>query len=160
MTMLNLARIAKLVALFGFFFPWVLVSCSGQPIAHLTGIDLAIGGLGSQGSAHALQNGQPNIWVLLTLVAVIGGLLASFLMRGRQALVAVAALAIAALIASAIGIASVTSSAPAEGQSAGNAALIPSDLQYGYFITVAGLLAAIGASGAGLAGRKGGGPGP
>ena len=165
-TRLNLVRTAKLVALLGFLFPWVLVSCSGEPIAHLTGIDLATGGLTLPAVGKtAFQSGHPNLWVALSLVTVTAGILASFVMRGRQAIVAMAASAMIALAASAIGVSSVVSSAPAEplpsprannpslGQSSGLARV---DLQYGYLMTVSGLLVAIGACGMALTGREAG----
>jgi hypothetical protein len=147
MTGLNVARVAKLVALLGFVLPWVLVSCSGEPIGRLSGIDLATGGAGQ--SPH----GQPNLWVVISLAAVIAGLVVSFLLRGRAAIFAVAAAALIALVTSAIGVSSLGSSAPAGAQ---RAAVGQIDLQYGYFITVAGLLVAIGACGMALSGRGGG----
>jgi len=163
-TGLNLARTAKLVALLGFLFPWVLVSCSGKPIAHLTGMDLATGGLTMPAVGKAaVQSGHPNLWVVLSLAAVVAGILASFAMRGRQAIVVMAACAIVALAASAIGVSSVVSSGRAEalpsprasnpslGQSSGLARV---DLQYGYLMTAAGLLVAIGACGLALTRRE------
>jgi hypothetical protein len=143
---LNVARIAKLVALLGFFLPWVLVSCSGEPIGRLSGIDLATGGAGQH------PHGQPNLWVVVSLAAVIAGLVASFLLRGRAAIFAMAAAALIALVASAVGVSSLGSSAPAPSQ---RSAAGEVDLQYGYFVTVAGLLVAIGACGAALGGRAG-----
>ena len=160
-TGLNLARTAKLIALLGFLFPWVLVSCQGEPIAHLTGIDLATGGLAMPAVGKtAVQSGHPNLWVVLSLVAVVAGILASFVMRGRQAIVAMGACAIVALAASAIGVSSVVSaevppspraSNPSLGQSSGLARV---DLQYGYLMTAAGLLVAIGACGLALTRRE------
>jgi hypothetical protein len=150
-TALNVARVAKLIALLGFVFPWVLVSCSGEPIARVTGIDLATGGL----TAHDSGGLHPNLWVMLALAAVIAGIVASLLVRGRQAILTVFAAAVVALVASAIGVANVASSAPVEPQGSADA-LGAAHLQYGYFITVAGLLVAIGASGLALAGRQGG----
>jgi hypothetical protein len=146
MTGLNVARVAKLVALLGFFLPWVLVSCSGEPIGRLTGIELATGGAGQ--SPH----GPPNLWVVVSLAAVIAGLVASFLLRGRAAIFAMASAALIALVASAIGVSSLGPSAPAPSQ---RTAIGQVDLQYGYFITVAGLLVAIGACGMALSRRDG-----
>jgi hypothetical protein len=158
-TALNLARIAKLVALLGFVFPWVLVSCSGEPIAHLTGIDLATGGLTMQSPGKtAIEAGHPNLWVMLSLAAVIGGIAASFLLQGRQALLAMATLAIVALVASAIGVSTVVTidqAATPRQRGASSPPLNRVDLQYGYLMTVAGLLVAIGACGTAL-GRRGG----
>ncbi|HEX4199318.1 MAG TPA: hypothetical protein VHZ26_17925 [Caulobacteraceae bacterium] len=145
-TGLNLARLAKLIALLGFVFPWVLVSCAGQPVGRLTGIDLATGN----------QLGRPDLWVVLSLAAVVLGLVVSFLLTGRRAIVAMAAAAIVALAASVVGVSDIGVTA----QSAGAApverpvnAVGQVDLQYGYIITVAGLLTALAACGAALARR-------
>lgn len=158
MTGLNVARVAKLIALLGFALPWLLVSCAGEPIGRLTGIELATGG-GLQS-----QHSQPNLWVTLSLAAVIAGIVASFAMKGRQALLAMATAAIVALVASAVGVSSVTPGAVSQpsqpSQHAGAGALGRVDLQYGYLITVAGLLAALGACGVTLARRDGSREGP
>jgi hypothetical protein len=164
---LNVARIAKLVALLGFLFPWVLVSCSGQPVGRLTGIDLATGGLTVTDSALQHQHGDPNIWVIAALAATISGLIVSFVFRGRGAAAGMGGLALVALAASGIGVASAASAAPSDPlrPPPGSAEAAPDDgsgatevnLQYGYFITVAGLLVAVGACGAALAGRGTGG---
>ena len=143
MTGVNVARLAKLIALFGFFLPWVLVSCSGEPIGRRSGIDLATGG----GAAHG---SDPNLWVMVSLAAVLGGLVASFMMKGRQAIVGMLAAAIVALVAGTIGLSTVSSSVQAQPQQSN--ALGQVDLQYGYFVTVAVLLAAIAACAVTLAG--------
>jgi hypothetical protein len=93
--------------------------------------------------------------VVVSLAAVIAGLVVSFLLRGRAAIFAVAAAALIALIASAIGVSSLGASAPAPSQ---QPALGQVNLQYGYFVTVAGLLVAIGACGMSLSGRGRGQP--
>jgi len=143
MTPLNLARIAKLIALFGFVLPWVLVSCAGEPVGRVSGLDLATGGLGSH---HA----DPNWWVAVSLAAVIAGLVLSFVLAARAAFVAVGAAALLALAASVVGVASATAprTPPAPSPASSSAARV--ELQYGYFVTIAGLLTAIGACGAGL----------
>lgn len=146
---LNLARLAKLIALLGFVFPWVLVSCAGAPVGRLTGIDLATGN----------QLGRPDLWVDLSLAAVILGLVASFVVMGRPAMVAMAIAAVIALVASAIGISNIgVSVQSAGGQERPVSAIGQVDFQYGYFITVAGLLAAIAACGMALTRRGSNGP--
>jgi hypothetical protein len=160
-TALNVARVAALIALLGFVFPWVLVSCAGEPVGRLSGIDLATGGLTAPSSTSGgLPHGHPNLWVLLSLAAVIGAIIAGFLARGRRSIVAVLAASLIALAASGIGVASISSSAgdaplrsqpAAAGSEAGQI-----NLQYGYFITVAGLVGAIGACAAALVGRRAG----
>ena len=148
-TGLNVARVAKLIALLGFALPWLLVSCAGEPIGRLTGIDLATGG-GLQS-----QHSQPNLWVTLSLAAVIAGIVASFAMKGRRAVLAMATAAIVALAASVVGVSSATPGAasPPSQPSQHAGALGRVDLQYGYLITVAGLLGALGACGVTLARR-------
>lgn len=170
MNALRVARVAALVALLGFAFPWVLVSCGGEPVGRLSGVDLATGGLNT---SPGLPHGHPNLGVALALAAVVVGLIASFAARGRGAILALLAAAVVALFASAIGISTISAGGPVgaspsplgrlAGQpTAGSAdALGQTSLQYGYFMTLAGLLAAIGACGAALgrAGRSGEAPG-
>jgi hypothetical protein len=136
----------------------VLVSCGGEPVGRLSGFDLATGGLNA---GPGLPHGHPNLWVALALSAVVVGLVASFAARGRGTILALLAAAIVALFASAAGIASIGAEAgphraPLGGQPSAGAtgALGETALQYGYFITLAGLLAAIAACGAAL-GRVG-----
>jgi hypothetical protein len=168
---LNIARVAMLVALFGFILPWVMVSCSGQPIAHLSGLDLATGGVTVRNpSTGALQHqrGAPNLWIGLTLAAVLAGAIVGFVLKAKAAVVGVLAAALIALAASVIGVLGITRSVQDEAQrqqqltAAGQqpvdpsvAALFRVELQYGYYLTVAGLLAAIGAGGLVLSGREG-----
>jgi len=166
----NVARGAMLVALLGFVFPWVLVSCSGQPVGHLTGIDLATGGLtlpDSAGDTLRRENPGPNLWVIASLAAVIAGMAVSFVASRRRAILGLGACAVVALAASGIGVASASSEAPAAAlrpqpdagaasSDASGSGLVQVQLQYGYFITLAGLLTAIGACGVALAGREGG----
>ena len=166
---LNIARIAMLVALFGFVLPWVLVSCSGQPLAHLSGLDIATGGATVRNpSSGALQHqqGVPNYWIVLTLASAIAAVAVSFLLKARAAAVGVLVASVVALAASAVGVTGVTRSIQDEArrqQSTGSpgqpadpslAGLFRVELQYGYFVTVAGLLAAIGACGVSLSSRK------
>ncbi|MES1200833.1 MAG: hypothetical protein ABUS57_05230 [Pseudomonadota bacterium] len=105
----TIARVAKLVALLGFFLPWVLVSCSGNEIAHGTGFDMMTGHLQpNEQLAHMAQdNGgnvdndkrTPEIFAIVAFALIVIGLLGSFALRTRAAsvlIVATAALAIAA----------------------------------------------------------------
>jgi len=152
-------------------FPWVLVSCSGQPVGRLSGIDLATGGLtasGPEGDTLRREHGSPNLWVILSLAAVIAGLGLSFLANGRRAILGMGAGAVVALAASGVGVSNASADAPTEAlrpqSDAGVASadgsgggLVQVQLQYGYFITLAGLLTAIGACGVGLAGGERGG---
>lgn len=156
-TALRVARIATLIALLGFAFPWVLVSCEGEPVGRLSGFNLATGGLPLQVSASSLvHEGHPDLWVTLSLAAVIAGLFVSILVKSRAAIVGLLTAAAIALVASAIGVASLGSGARVADQPTGQSAGAggQTQLQYGYFITVIGLLTAIGACGAALARRQ------
>lgn len=99
--MLNLAaRIAKLVALFGFLLPWVVVSCSGAEIARATGVQLMTGDMQLSGAAEGASAGDgpdPNIVVILACAVIAIGLLASLALRGRQAAIVLAVSSIAAI---------------------------------------------------------------
>jgi hypothetical protein len=156
---LNLARIAALVAIFGFFLPWAEVSCSGQPLAHETGIQLIIGGAGTVAPAHH------DLWVAAAFGLIVLGLAGGLLVRGRRAAMILVAAALAAAVASLLGAAQEVPSAGAQAQlvagpsgdaSAQQAAseLIRARLEYGYFITLGGLIVAIAAGGLTLAGRR------
>jgi hypothetical protein len=166
MTALRVARVAALIALLGFAFPWVLVSCGGEPVGRLSGFDLATGGLNG---APGVEHGHPNLWVALALAALVVGLVASLAVRGRGAVLALLAAAVVGLVASAIGLSTIGAGGPVEPRSpliASQTGAVSAGaggetkLQYGYFMTLAGLLAALAACGAALgrAGRSGAGP--
>ena len=93
-----IARIAKLVALFAFFLPWILVSCSGNEIGHGSGWDMMVGHLhpGEQinslqaqvGNAHSQQQMDqpaPEIFAIAAFAVIALGLLASFTVKQRVA---------------------------------------------------------------------------
>jgi hypothetical protein len=157
---LNLARIAALIAIFGFFLPWAEVSCSGAPLVHETGIQLITGG------ADTAAPGHHDLWVAGALGLIVIGLAGGLLMRGRSAAVILMAAALAAAVASLIGASQEVPSAGVQAQivaggsggdaSAGQAAgaLIRAQLEYGYFVTLGGLIAAIAGAGLALAGQR------
>lgn len=92
-----LARVAKLAALFGFFLPWVTVSCSGTEIAQATGWQLITGDIeAAEGMGEPDQAG-PAVLVVAAFAVVALGLLLGVLTKGRAA-------AATMLIAAAIGI--------------------------------------------------------
>jgi hypothetical protein len=158
---LTLARLAALVAIFGFFLPWAEVSCSGQPLAHETGIQLITGGAGGTGAPV-----HHDLWVAASLGFIVLGLAGSLLARSRRAAVILMAAAFAGAVAGLIGVSQEVPSAEAQAQlaagpsggdaSAGQAAgaLISAKLEYGYFVTLAGLLVAMAGGGLALVGRR------
>jgi hypothetical protein len=164
---LNLARLAAVVAIFGFFLPWAEVSCSGQPLAHETGIQLITGGAGTAAPAHH------DLWVAAAFGLIVLGLAGGLLVRGRRAAAILIAAALAAAVASLIGASQEVPSAGVQAQliagpSGGDASarqaaseLIRARLEYGYFVTLGGLIIAIVGGGLALAGQRsqGGEPG-
>lgn len=91
--MLNLAaRIAKLVALLGFLLPWAVVSCSGTEIASATGVQLMTGDIQPAGPLQSAPpeetQADPSIAVIAAFAVIAAGLLVSFLLRGRNAAIA------------------------------------------------------------------------
>src|SRR5438552_17737516 len=98
---LTLARLAALVAIFGFFLPWAEVSCSGQPLAHETGIELITGGGGAAGAAAPAHH---DLWVAASFGLIVLGLAGSLIARGRRGAMLLMAAALAAALASLIGV--------------------------------------------------------
>ena len=149
MTPLNLSRIAKFVALFGFFLPWVLVSCSGTPVAKATGLQLAMGRMDALTSQAAQQsNASPVWWVVLALLAVIAGIVVSFLkMPDIQRARIMLGAAGAAFVLSWIGLMAVSGAVNKQvgGQTQGAFRV---EAQAGFWLTILSLMAAGGMSAA------------
>ena len=107
----TLARVAKLAALLCFFLPWILVSCSGNEIAHGSGWDMMVGHLhpsdqingmqaqfGNEHSQREMDRPAPEIFAIAAFAVIALGLALSFALKRRGA-------AIAMLASSALGIA-------------------------------------------------------
>ncbi len=91
-------RIPKGVALLAFLLPWMTVSCSGQPLVKASGFGLAFGRVSAMGEAVSASDGASmNIWLILALLAIAGGLFLLFA-RGREAAKLVLATSAAALV--------------------------------------------------------------
>jgi len=144
---LTLARLAALVAIFGFFLPWAEVSCSGQPLTHKTGIEL-ITGAGGAGAAVPVHH---DLWVAASLGLIVLGLAGCLIARGRRAAVILMAAALAAAGASLVGISQEVPSATAR---QADGAFIRAKLEYGYFVTLGALLIAIASGGLALARQR------
>ena len=93
-----IARIAKVVALLAFFLPWILVSCSGNEIAHGSGWDMMIGRLqpseqinglqaqfGNEHSQREMDRPAPEIFAILAFAVTALGLAVSFALKQRAA---------------------------------------------------------------------------
>lgn len=108
-TLWNLARGAKGIALLCFALPWVTVSCAGQPLARITGVQLATGsvppigqnapGMPAAPGGAAATNYSVDIFALGAAVLIIAALVVTFVMaRRKAALVATGASAVAAVL--------------------------------------------------------------
>ena len=166
---LSLARVAALVAIFGFFLPWAEVSCSGQPLAHESGIQLITGDAAGAGAGVPAHH---DLWVAASLGLIVLGLVGGLLARGQRGTMILVAAALAAAVASLIGVSQEVPNAAVQAQlaagppggdaSARQAAgeLIRARLEYGYFVTLGGLIVAAAGGGLALAGRRSSGAGP
>ena len=106
LSLANLARGLKLVALLLFVLPWVTVSCADQTLVSMSGLDLATGSVTAHNpltgqTTRPPGSGQPDFPVLIAAILIAAALVLSFVLRRRQAALAVigALAAAAALIA-------------------------------------------------------------
>jgi hypothetical protein len=156
MDWVKIARGAKVVALVGFFLPWIVVSCQGQSIASASGVSLALGRMNVVGSGT--QSGSPVVWLLLALVAIIVGLVMSFKAVERLRPHWVTGTAAAAALMCMLALGSISDGAHKRGASQGldavAAAAIKVEPQIGFWITLLSLLAAAGLGGLVLSGRE------
>lgn len=101
---LNLARIAKIVALLLFLVPWVTVSCADQTLVSMTGVDLATGKVmmvnPMTGAAERPPGGNaPDMLVIIGALLILLALAAGFVLKRRTgALAAIGGCALAALV--------------------------------------------------------------
>ena len=109
-TLMNIARGAKGIALLAFLLPWVTVSCAGQTLASITGLQLATGSIQPVGNAGGMPGAptgatatptdySPDIFVLIAAVLIVASLVVTFVMpRRRAAMIAMIGSAVAAAL--------------------------------------------------------------
>ncbi|MGE0740312.1 MAG: hypothetical protein AB7O98_03145 [Hyphomonadaceae bacterium] len=91
MSLTVFARVAKLVALLGFFLPWVTVSCSGTEILQATGWQLMTGDVEASGALAGVQSdintddAEPAPLVIAAFAVIALALVGSVLLRARAA---------------------------------------------------------------------------
>lgn len=144
-------RIPKGIALLAFLLPWMTVSCSNQKLVEASGFGLAFGRVTAMGQASQASDGASlNIWLILALLAIAGGLALLFL-RGREAAKAVLGTSIAALALIFIGTYryskdAILAEAAKDGQNSGMdqaaLAMIQIDWEIGYWLALLSLIAA------------------
>jgi len=98
----QIARLGKLVALLGFFLPWVTVSCSGTEILNATGWQLMTGDPQPAGPLEGAgrqetEDAEPAMIVVAAFAVILIGLVCSFFTRAQAA-------AITMLVTSVLGI--------------------------------------------------------
>lgn len=87
----QIARIAKLVALLGFFLPWVTVSCSNTDILNATGWQLMTGDPQPAGPLEGMsqerqaEDSEPAVVIIIAFAMILIGLACSFLTRAQAA---------------------------------------------------------------------------
>lgn len=91
-------RIPKGIALLAFLLPWMTVSCSDQKLVEASGFGLAFGRVTAMGQASQASDGASmNVWLILALLAIAGGLFLIFT-KGREAAKLVFGTSVAALL--------------------------------------------------------------
>ena len=92
--MTRVPRWLFLAALLGFFFPFATVSCAGQQVASIRGVQLVVGGnvgVSERFVSDLASSGAPSIdpepWAIAAAVLLVGALLVDFLAPTRRVLV-------------------------------------------------------------------------
>lgn len=89
----NLARIAKVLALLFFFLPWVTISCAEQTLVSISGYQLATGNvtminpMTNQAESPPGANGG-DMLVIVGAVLILAALAATFILKGRNGFIA------------------------------------------------------------------------
>jgi phosphoglycerol transferase MdoB-like AlkP superfamily enzyme len=144
-------RVPKGIALLAFLLPWMTVSCSGQKLVEASGFGLAFGRVTAMGQAAQASDGASlNIWLILALVAIAGGLALLFL-RGREAAKLVLGTSVAAIALIFVGTYryskdAILADAAKDGQNSGMdqaaVAMLQVDWEIGYWLALLSLIAA------------------
>jgi hypothetical protein len=164
LTMTNLGRIAKVVALLLFVLPWVTVSCADQTLVSMSGVDLATGHItmaanpmGGPSAAAAPSEHGGDLLVIIGAVLILAGIAVSFVLKGSKG--AMAAGACAALAAASLAYTvlvrlpgaarhDATAGAGGGGGAGGPspeqiAEMIKVNIQIGFYLCLAALIAAV-----------------
>lgn len=95
LTMGNLARIAKVLALLFFVLPWVTVSCGEQTLTTMSGLNLALGQVQVNstlpGGATPSSGTGANMFVVIGALLILAAIAATFILKGSKAAMAGAA---------------------------------------------------------------------
>lgn len=103
MNWMNIARVAKVVALLAFVLPWLVVSCNGTPLAEASGLDLVSGGVKAM-NEQVSEDRSPQWWAISALALIVIGLALSFVLKPvRRAAAGLGGAAAGALVLCAVG---------------------------------------------------------
>lgn len=164
MDLMSVARGAKVVALVGFFLPWISVSCSGQELGSASGLSLAAGFLSARNPMTGMMETQsvgPVLWLVAAILVIGIGLFLSFDEDHPQNAKALTVGAGLALVLCMIGLGAVNGGAAKQanrqggGQFAGMGQMIQVNTRSGYWLTFWSLALATGLGGVILSGREG-----
>ena len=103
-SLVNVARGLKLLALLLFLLPWVTVSCADQTLVSMSGVDLATGSVTAHNpltgeTRTPPDGGKPDLPVLVAALLIAAALVLGFVVsRSQAALVSIATLAAAAAL--------------------------------------------------------------
>ena len=144
-------RIPKGIALLAFLLPWMTVSCSEQKLVEASGFGLAFGRVTAMGQASQASDGASmNVWLILALLAIAGGLFLLFT-KGREAAKLVLATSVAALLLIIVGtwryskdaiMAEAAKNGSQGGMDQAALAMIQVNWHFGYWLALLALIAA------------------
>ena len=159
LSMTNLGRIAKILALLLFVLPWVTVSCADQTLVSMTGIDLATGHINMAanpmgGAAANAPSHGGDAFVIIGALLIVLGLVVGFVLKGTRGAIAAAACAAvsAALLAYTVFVRIKATAVADSNASAGDsngfnpqqlADMIHVNVQIGFYLCLAALIAAV-----------------
>jgi hypothetical protein len=160
LSMSNLARVAKVIALLLFVLPWVTVSCAEQTLISMSGVDLATGTITMTNPVTGVSESPPgagkgDLLVIAGAVLILLSLAATFVLRSRAG--TLAALAGSALAGASLGytvLVRIPTSARAGALTSGGgggsgmsqaqlAEMVHVNIEIGFWLTLAALAAAI-----------------
>lgn len=164
LSMGNLARIAKVIALLLFFLPWVTISCAEQTLVSMSGVDLVTGHITMTNPMTGASQSPPgqnggDLYVIIGAVLILISLVATFLLKGgKGAMVAAIGSAAAAACLAFTVLVRIPTAARADGAMGGAggagagpggpsaeqiAQMIQVHVQIGFWLVLAALAAAV-----------------
>ncbi|MGC8979751.1 zinc-ribbon domain-containing protein [Caldisericum sp.] len=84
----KMSSLLFLIIIIMFSFPWVMVSCGGQPVLTSTGFQAMSGSYGGLAGLESSYGGQapkthPNFWLIFAFITAIAGIIVGLLRGGK-----------------------------------------------------------------------------